>query len=638
MQPANTHHSNASIAAADIRAELRRVLCSQEFEPRPQLQRFLLFIVEEEIAGRGDRLKEYVIGTEVFGRPSGYDPRLDSLVRVEARRLRNALDIFYANEGRQDTLRIEIQKGSYIPWCRIVDPPTAVDIPVATPPPPAHRRSRRIWLWFVVAAAALIIIPATVIFTRHRTRESATHTVAILPFENLSSDPENEYLCFGIVDEIATELAKSERVRVIARTSASQFSRKDDVASIGRQLKADSIVEGSLSRSGNSIHINVQLINVFDSVHLWAQSYQRDSADPLQIQNEVARAIARGIAASLGVASGANALTPRYSSSPEANELYWKGVYLRTGRGKEHWRENLIRSADFLERAVQRDNRFGPAYAALSDVYMNLAFESNGGTITTDYSNRARDAGTRAIELDHNSSDAYCSLAVIQAFYDWDWLAAEKNFRRALQLNPSNAWAHSWYGMALLPQRRYDEAIEQAKFAMELDPLSFEVNNFLGVTYYLARSDKLAMETARQTIQLDPRFSAAYALTGMVYEQQHKYALAIAEYQKGLRITPEHSFLQGRLGHALAKAGHRQEATKVLNEMVSKRDFANLSDLHIAYVYAGLGDLNGLFAQLDRACSRRDPDLPYLNADPILDEYRTDPRFAEMVSRLRLPN
>jgi TolB-like protein/Flp pilus assembly protein TadD len=631
MRPPDVLCCNTRIAAADIRAELVKILRSTDFERRPQLQRFLEFLVEEELSGRGDRLKEYVIGTEVFGRPAGYDPRLDSLVRVEAKRLREALEFFYSGDGKADSIRIEIQKGSYTPSFQ------AIEIPKIGPAG-SVRTLRRLWPWFavIVGGAMLIASLAAIFLWPHKTKEAAIHTVAVLPFENLSSEPGNEFVCFGLVDEITTELAKNEQLRVIARTSASQFSRKDSVQAIGKQLNADSIVEGSVSRSGNTFRINVQLINVSDSVHVWAQSYERQGADPLQIQNEVAHAAARGLIVRLGVAGGENVLSPRYSASLEANQLYWRGMYLRPWRGKEHWREDLVKSAEFLEAAVRKDNQFAPAYAALSDVYMNLAFESNGGTITTDYSMRARNAASRAIGLDDNSSEAYCSLAVIQAFYDWDWVAAEKNFRRSLQLNPSNAKAHSWYAQALLPQRRIDEAIEQAQRSMELDPLSFQVSNFLGVSYYLAGDYKHAIQCARQTIQLDPRFSAGYALNGMVLEQEHNYEQAIAEYQKGLQIAPVHSFIQGRLGHAYAKAGRLPEATKILNEMLSRRDADNLSDFHIAFTYAGLGDADAVFAELNRAYARRDPDLPYLNADPILNEYRADPRFIEILRKLRL--
>jgi serine/threonine-protein kinase len=633
MPPSSTQERPTALPTNRIDAALERVLSSAALQHSPQLQRFLRFVVAETLAGHGDRLKEYVVGVEVFGRPSGYDPRLDSLVRVEAKRLREAMESYYADEGREEPVRIDFLKGSYTPSFRLAK--------VQKPEGASNLAKRHpVFFWSSVAAAVVAVIAFTfamAVLYRQKAAAPTIRTVAVLPFENLSNDPENEYLCFGLVDEITTELAKNEHLRVIARTSSSRFSRKDDLATIASQLKADAIVEGSVSRSPNHIRITVQLINAADSLHLWAQTYERQAADPLQTQNEISRAVASGVAMRLGVPGGTNLLTPRYSTSPKANELYWKGAYLRTSRGKEHWREDLQKSAEFLEQAVQRDNFFAPAFAALSDVYMNLAFESNGGPITQDYVARCRNSANRAIELDSNSSEAYDSLAVIQAFYDWDWPAAEKSFLRALELNPNNATARSWYALTLLPQRRFDEAIAQAQKATELDPLSFQVSNVLGVSYYLAGNNEQAMKCARQTLQIDSRFAAAYALSGMALERERKYDLAIAEYKKGLQILPGHSFLQGRLGHAYAMAGRRTEALKLLQEMLAKRDDANLSDLHIAYTYAGLGDLNALFDQLDRAYRRRDPDLPYFNADPIFAGFRSDPRFAELLRRLELP-
>jgi len=634
VPPSSMQERPTAVPTSRVEDALERLLCSASLEHSPQLQRFLRFIVAETLAGHGDRLKEYVVGVEVFGRPSGYDPRLDSLVRVEAKRLREAIENYYADEGKEEPVRIDFLKGSYIPSFRMnrVEKLEGVSNPV---------RRHPVYFWAPVAVAALTVIALTFTIVRLQRQKPVVpviRTVAVLPFDNLSSDPANEYLCFGLVDEITTDLAKNERLHVIARTSSSHFSRKDDIAAIARQLKADAVLEGSVSRVGSHIRISAQLINAGDSLHLWAQTYDRQGADPLQIQNEISRAVASGVAIRLGVPSGKNALTPRYSTSPMANELYWKGVYFRTQRGKENWRQDLEKSASFLEQAIQHDEFFAPAYDVLSDVYMNLAFESNGGPITENYVTRCRNAANRAIELDSSSSEAHVSLAVVQAFYDWDWPAAEKNFIRALELNPNNAKAHAWYALTLQPQRRFDEAVLQAQKAIELDPLSFQVSNVLGVSYYLAGNNEEALRCARQTIQIDPRFAVAYALSGMALEQQRKYELAIAEYQKGLQLAPGHSFLQGRLGHAYAMAGRRDDARKLLKEMLAKRDANNLSDLHIGYTYAGLGDANALFDQLDRAYRRRDPDLPYINADPIFDAFRADSRFAGMLQKLGLPN
>lgn len=638
MLPSPTQERPNVVPADQIQSALERVVCSASLEHSPQLQRFLRYIVEQTLAGRGSRLKEYVVGLEVFGRPAGYDPRLDSLVRVEAKRLRDALENYYANQGREDDVHIDFVRGSYMPSFRFSE---ITKLPVSKPQLakqlPKTRRSKGQVLWISAAVIVLLSLAMTDWQIRRRSLAVApVRTIAVLPFENLSEDPENEFLCFGLVDEITTNLAKNEQIRVIARTSSSQFTRKDDIAKIAKQLKVNAVLEGSISRSGNHIRITAQLINTSDSLHIWAQSYDRQSEDPLQVQNEVSRAVANGVSVRLGVPSGRTVLTPRYSSSQLANELYWKGVYFRTQRGKEDWRRDLEKSASFLEQAILRDRTFAPAYEVLSDVYMNLAFESSGGSITQSYVDRCRNAANRAIELESKSSQAQVSLAVIHAFYDWDWPAAEKSFLRALTLDPNNAKAHAWYALALQPQRRLDESIAQAQKSIELDPLSFQVSNNLGISYYLAGNNKLAMQCAQQTLQIDPKFSAGYALTGMVFEQERKYDLAITEFRKGLALSPTHSFLQGRLGHAYAKAGLYADARKALASMIAKREADNLSDLHIAYIYAGLGDANAVFAQIDRAYQRHDPDLPYFNADPILNSFRDDSRFVEMQRKVGL--
>ena len=268
--------------AAQKRAALGRVVSSKAFHKSPQLQRLLTYIVEETLAGRSVRLKEYSIGTEVFARPSSYDPRLDSLVRVEAKRLRMLLAEYYSSEGESDPLRIELPKGAYVPSFT----------------PSAKRKAKRydFRLWaLALAAVALVASGVGIFFAKRATLSSNTspRRVAVLPFENLSGERDNDYFCFGLMDEITTDLAKHGDLRVIARTTASRFSRKDDIASIAKQLNADAIVEGSVSKWGNKVRITAQLINSADSLHIWAETYERDGTDPLIVQNEVTRAIAR---------------------------------------------------------------------------------------------------------------------------------------------------------------------------------------------------------------------------------------------------------------------------------------------------------------------------------------------------------
>ena len=373
----------AAVTADQIRAELKRILSSPEFSRSPQLQRFLSFLVNETLSGRCDRLKEYTVGVEVFARPASYDPRLDSLVRVEAKRLRDLLAQYYENTGRSDLVLIELHKGSYIPEFK----PRKDSPAIPASSPSLSRLHRRLMIGTLALLLAVFGYGAFLVRS-HSTPPN--RTVAVLPFENLSSDPENEYLCFGLMDEITTDLAKHRNLRVIARTSAARFKQGDNVATIARQLKADAVMEGSVSKWGDRVRITVQLINASDSVHIWAETYERSGPDSLAIQNEISRAIAQAAVHNLVPDGQSQVETRAYSSDPEANRLYWKGEYFHSPIGKKAWKENLDKSAEYLEQAVGRDPQFAVAYSALSDVHATLAYESGGGPATATHMARAR--------------------------------------------------------------------------------------------------------------------------------------------------------------------------------------------------------------------------------------------------------
>jgi TolB-like protein/Flp pilus assembly protein TadD len=630
MASAAEQDRSSVVPAAEIRSELTKITGSPDLQRSPQLQRFLCFLVEEALAGRGDRLKEYVVGVEVFGRPANYDPRLDSLVRVEAHRLRATLEDYYRNQGRGDSIAIQLSKGSYVPSFQYRNQSAS---PSRFPVLPVTKGLTGKWLVISAALAALALAGVTYRLASTRVAPAPpVRTVAVLPFQNLSSHPESEFFCFGLMDEITTDLAKAHDLRVIARTSAERFQRGDDISTIARQLKVDAIVEGSVRMYDDRVRITAQLINSRDALHLWSETYERPAADLLQVQEETALAVARAVASRLEVRAAETRSRVPVSRDAEAKELYWKGSYFRAQRG----RENLNRGREDLELAVQKDAQFAAAYSALADVYASLAYESNGGPVTIEFMSRARHNAARALELDDTRSEALGALGTVQFFYDWDRAAAESSFRRALELNPSDAKTRLWYALALVPQRRFDEALAQAQQARELDPLSYTVSSQLGVAYYCAGYYDRAIEYAREMLSMDPNFVPAHALLGMSYEARQNYGGAIEEYRTGLRLAPTHSFLMGRLGHAYAMAGQLDEAAKLLKDMLARRDPSNFSDLHISYIYMGLGDREGVFQELGRAYQRRDPDLPYMNSDPILEPLRPDPRFTEMLRKIGL--
>jgi len=627
-----TAKEQTEVSTSQIRSALERVVSSTAFHRSPQLQRLLSFLIEESLAGRGERLKEYVLGVEVFARPPSYDPRLDALVRVEAKRLRSVLDEYYSAEGSGDLIRIELPKGSYRPIfhfqpaCRSSAATSQLEKP------------NRTWQWLSLGITALLLT-AVIVYTgiRLRTpRPSEIHTVAVLPLENLSSDPENEYFCFGLVDELTTLLAKSGHLRVIARTSASQFKRGDDISSIAQKLKVEAVLEGSVSKIKGHVRVTMQLINAADSVHLWAETYERDDTDSLRVQAEISKAVALAVSHYLTPNELSISEHHRYSADPEANRLYWKGEYFHSPIGKKAWKENLDKSAEFLEQAVQKDPQFATAYSALADVNATLAYESGGGPATAMHMSRARQAAMRALELDNTMSEAYGVLGTVQFSWDYDHAAAEKSFQRALELNPSDARAHMWYTVALAPQHRFEESLRQARLARDLDPLSFATSNHLAAMTYFTKHYDEAMQLARETIEIDARIGAPHAILGMGYEAKQKFDEAIAEYQLGLRLAPNHGFMTGRLGHALAMAKRTDEVQLLLLRIKPQLETESFSDLYTAYIYLGLRDWDSVFQHLDRAYERHDPDLPFINVDPIFDPVRSDPRFAALLQKLRL--
>lgn len=378
MNPADNQVPTASIPAARVRLELDRIANSEAFQRSPQLQRFLRFIVEETLSGRGERLKEYVIGTEVFGRPANYDPQLDSLVRVEAHRLRAVLEQYYSQPGADGNVRIELNKGSYVPAFR--EKAAAQETPLEERAP----RRTRYRLWVMAASALTMVLLAGAWFYQ---RQRAHHellpsdaTIAVLPFDNLSPEPGSEYFCFGLVDEITTELAKSGKLRVVARTSASRFKRGDDVRSIGRQLKADAVLEGSVQRSADRVRVTAQLISAADNLHVWSESYERPSSNLFAVQDEVAQAVTSAVQSHIAGSTGKQPRQIKYSADPLANQLYWKAVYFRAPMGRTGWRRDLATSAEFLERAVEKDPQFAQAYAVMADDYVSMGWERGGGT------------------------------------------------------------------------------------------------------------------------------------------------------------------------------------------------------------------------------------------------------------------
>lgn len=607
-----------------VRGQLEKILSSRAFVPSAQLCRFLRFVVEQEITGQGAQLKEYLLGVEVFRKDESFDPRIDTVVRTEARRLRHKLAEYYGSEGLTDTVEIELPKGTYRPVFRVRPGISAVRL---KPSVVSHHRRR------ILAAAVLLAIAGVATYwlswraSNLGLGHSGTPAVAVLPLENLSTDPEQEYFSDGMTDALITDLAKLSGLRVISRTSVLQYKRlKRPLTEIARQLGVDYVVEGTIVRVGERVRVNAQLIAARNEHHVWAETYERNRGDALAIQGELAGAIASQVRIRI---------TPREQArlgsrpiSPEAEDDYLKG------RFNWHTRDpaRLLKSVEYFQNAIAKEPDYALAYAGLADSYSVLSGRSTGPERKT-LLDRARQAAKKAIELDDNLGEAHAGLAV--SSWDWTWQDDEREYRRAIELSPGYATAHQWYGWMLINSGRVEEGLAEARRAVELDPLSPSVNQGLGWALYMSRQYDRAIQQFLREIDAFPDFTQSYASLGLAYTAKGKHREAIEVLEKALRLTGGDPPLAALLAHAHAAAGDRAYARHRLDEFKKRQD---ITPIVFALLYMDLGDKDGAFEWFARAVEQHSMFIDELKVEPMYDSLHSDPRFTALLKKMNLAN
>ena len=498
---------------------------------------------------------------------------------------------------------------------------------------------RRPWLWVVVPLALLLGLAVLVALNVSSMRERLLgrapppriQSLAVLPLENLSGNAEQEYFADGITDSLITDLAKITGLRVISRTSAMQYKgTRKPLPTIARELNVDGVVEGSVSRSGNRVRINVQLLHAPTDRHLWAEAYERDLDDVLALQREVSRTIAGQIRIELTPEEQAR-LTQTRVVSPESYESYLKGRYFWNKRTVE----GFHRAVEHFQQAVQKDPNNALAYSGLADAY--VLYGQFPELPVEEARARAVAAATRALELDNTLAEAHTSLAFIHTHYDWDWRAAEREFGRALELNPSYATAHHWHAYYWVSQGRMKEALAEIRRARELDPLSLIINTDMAEMFYYAGQHDQAIQQARKVLEMDPSFSLGRQILAWAYLEKHLDAEAIGELEAAVGASGPGSHLVsvvGSLGVAYARAGRQAEARKVLTELKAGPDEEPW--FQTAWIYTALGEHDRAFASLEKAYQQRAGALILLKALPFLEPLHSDPRFQDLVRRVGL--
>ena len=619
-----------------VRDHLRNMFASKAFAGSKRSQDFLQLIVEHAVAGRLDNLRERMIGAELFGRSIDYDTANDAVVRVKASEVRRKMAQYYQDLDQPPPLRIELRPGSYVPvfhWASAAKPDSSA---VPAEPEQAEPEERQWWLstgwetlrWRRIAGAlaglALVAVVTYAVFKLWPRQNSGFQSIAVLPLENLSGDPRQDYFADSLTDELIADLGQVSALRVISRTSAMTFKgTKKTLPEIARELGVDAVVEGSVLRQGNQVRITAQLIDAKTDDRLWSGTYVRDLGDVLTLQAEVARAMVDQIRIEVTPEQRARLARSR-TVDPEAQELYLQGMQaLGTG--------NPGNAIGYFQQAIGKDPNYAAAYASLAGSYVWM-----GEAAWMPYSEafpKGKAAALKAIELDEALPDGHVELAHAVINLDWDWTTAGKEFKRALELNPNSSSVRWSYANYLERMGRFPEAISEMNAALQLDPISSRAFMTSAFVYYYARQYDQALAQMQRAGELHHEPPELIFPLGVIYAEKGMYQESIEQFQK----LGDQPHALGHMGNAYARMGRAAEAREMISALQKHVETTGVGRYEIALVYAGLGEKDEAFAWLEKSFAVRDKGLTYLKIDPCLDPLRSDSRFPDLVKRVGLP-
>lgn len=632
-----------------VRQQVERVLRSKVFATASRSRAFLRYIAEKSLVNSAP--KEYAIAIDVFERGTDYDPAVDATVRVEAGRLRNRLREYYAGDGQDDLLYIEMPKGGYVVVFTVRDPekgpgqrlhPEAVDTQAATgvtgrelEPKPAEASTaevrngqRRMRIGILACLLALVVVAAGWFLQAHIKAVKPIRSIAVLPLENLSSDPNQEYFADGMTDELTTELARIPDLRVVSRTSVMHDKGiRKSLAQIARELDVDAIVEGSVVRSGDRVRITAQLIDARSDKHLWAQSFEGQFGDILSLQDNVAREISLQTS-SVVTPAARTGLTNAKHINPEAYDDYLRGLYFIQRRDGDL-------AASYFRKAIALEPEYAAANAGFAEALVTQSLV--GGARVSEIMPSAIVAAKRAIKLDPYSGEAYTALGAIDTNYLLDWNAAEKNLRKGIELSPNSSDAETWFAVYLTSVGRPAEAVDAMRRAVALDPLSFWANRLLGSMLYYSRHYDESLVALKRASELAPdKFSFVEGWNSGNYEMQGRYSDALAADMKELasELSPQDVSAFRSAFEAGGWKGYQEARVKYLLPRSINQNYMN--DLAMSYVRIGniTEALHWFSRDLDYCCGKTVFDL---SSDPRLDKIREDPRFSALLHRVNLP-
>jgi len=455
-------------------------------------------------------------------------------------------------------------------------------------------------------------------------------SIAVLPFADLSPQKDQDYLCDGMTDEIIAKLSRLKGWKVIPRTSILRYKNTDkDIKAIGQELNVATILEGSVRKEKDDIRVNTKLINVEDSSPLWSDTYDQKLESVFDIQIDVAEKITKALKTKLSPEEQEK-LQKRPTENLIAYNLYLQGRFFWNKRTEE----GLNKAMEYFEQAIEKDPNYALAYAGLADSYIML-----GDWFVhppKEAYPKAREAATKALEIDESLGEALNSLAYVNYVFDWDWLNAERGFKRAIMLNPSYATAHQWYAEYLTTRGRFGEALTEIKRAQEFDPLSLIINAVWGWILYQAREYDQSIEQCRKTLEMDPNFYPARLFLGWSYKQKGMYKEAIEELKKSIILSGDNMLFKASLGGVYALVGRRDEALNILDELTRLSKQQYISPGMVASIYANLGEKDQAFEWLEKAYKEHDIWISEIKVSPRFDSLRSDPRFTALLKKIGL--
>jgi serine/threonine protein kinase/tetratricopeptide (TPR) repeat protein len=456
-------------------------------------------------------------------------------------------------------------------------------------------------------------------------------SLAVLPFENTSRDPEHEYLSDGITASLINILATVPKLRVMAQSTVFRFKgREIDPQAVGRDLNVRAVLTGRVMQSGGSLRIGAELVDVATGSQLWGAQYDRKPGDIFAIQDEISNEISEKLRLRLTRAQKKR-LTRRHTEDPEAYRIYLKG--------RHHWNrwteEGFYKAIEYFQQAVEKDPAYALAYAGLADSYVLLGW--NSYLPPKNAFPKAKAAAWKALQFDPDLGEAHTPLAAVLWLHDWQWQEAQKEFKRSLELNPTYPTANHWYAEYVMTMGRHAEAIAKIKNSQTLDPLSLIINVAIGRDYYLARRYDEALEHLLQTVELDPNYPVTYWVLGQLYRTTGRYDLAITEGEKGVNLSGGSPLMRAALAHSYGKAGRANEALQILDDLTRLAKRKYVAPHFFAGIHIGLGENDRAVEYLEKSYEEHSHWLIYLHVDPSMDDLRNDPRFQDLLRRVGLP-